>query len=130
MVFGSRSDTGYTRVPLLSGNDDDSEEELYERSNSPKKKPDTISKVKHELEGAMNVMRTNLGKVLDRGERLEDLEAKSESFEMNAFQFKNSSTKLQNRLWWQNCKMKAIFGSVVAAVLLVVIISIVVKSKK
>ena len=36
-----------------------------------------IDKVKHELDGAINVMRNNINKALDRGDRLEDLEAKS-----------------------------------------------------
>ena len=44
------------------------------------KKPDKIDRVKSELEGAVNVMRNNLGKVLDRGDKLEDLEAKSRKF--------------------------------------------------
>ena len=46
-------------------------------SSSSGKKPDLISRVKDELSSATNIMRDNLGKVLDRGERLEDLEAKS-----------------------------------------------------
>lgn len=54
----------------------------FERMKSGKhaKKQDKISKVKGELEGAINVMRNNLTKVLDRGDKLEDLEAKSGNF--------------------------------------------------
>lgn len=50
------------------------------KSGEHAKKQDKISKVKGELEGAINVMRNNLTKVLDRGDKLEDLEAKSGNF--------------------------------------------------
>ncbi len=36
-----------------------------------------LNKVQSELDSTINVMRNNLGKVLNRGEKLEDLEAKS-----------------------------------------------------
>lgn len=134
MNFNAKRDTGYTRVPLLSGNDEDSEEELFERVKTGgatyKEAPNKLTKVKNELEGVMNTMKNNIGKVIDRGERLEDLEAKSESFEMSAFQFKSTSTKLKNRMWWHNFKMKAIFGCVIIVVIIVIIVWIVIKTKK
>lgn len=133
MNFNAKRDTGYTRVPLLSGNDEDSEDELFERvkeGNAYKQSPNKLNKVKNELEGVINTMKTNIGKVIDRGDRLEDLEAKSESFEMSAFQFKSTSTKLQNRMWWHNFKMKAIFGCIVVAVVIIIIVWIVLKYKK
>lgn len=135
MNFNAKRDTGYTRLPLLNGNDEDSEEELFERAKDGRAPyrdpgPNKINRVKNKLEGVMHTMKSNIGKIMDRGDRLEDLESKSESFEMSAFQFKSTSTKLQNRLWWHNFKMKCIFGFIVVAVIIIIIVWIVLKYKK
>ena len=72
----------------------------------------------------MDVMRDNIGKVLDRGEKLSELEVKSgwfwllwvvitchdnsknvEDLADSATQFRYHSTKLQKKIWWQNCKV-------------------------
>jgi len=123
---------GYTRIPLLSGNDEsDSEEELFEAGKQRNiKNHDKVSKVQHELNGAINVMRSNINKALNRGEKLEDLETKSEMFEMSAFQFKSTSTKLSNRLWWNNMKMKMLLAGIIFIGFIVLIVCIIVKNKK
>lgn len=36
-----------------------------------------VSRVQNQVSGVINVMKTNIGKVIDRGETLEDLEEKS-----------------------------------------------------
>ncbi|XP_066926323.1 uncharacterized protein [Clytia hemisphaerica] len=133
MGIDTLKDTRYKRIPLLNNEDEsDDDEELFERSkqaaslNSNSK----IDQVKHELDGAIGVMRNNINKVLDRGDRLEDLEAKSERFEMNAFNFNNSSRKLSNRMWWQSVKSKLTLALIVIGIVIIVIVSIVMKNKK
>ena len=72
----------------------------------------------------IDVMKDNIGKVLDRGEKLSELESKSgknlshkcvaniinaslhvEDLADSATQFKFHSTRLQKKMWWQNCKV-------------------------
>ena len=38
---------------------------------------DKLNTVKNEIKNTMNIMKNNINKVIDRGDRLEDLEAKS-----------------------------------------------------
>ncbi|XP_047135082.1 vesicle-associated membrane protein 4 isoform X2 [Hydra vulgaris] len=126
-----KKEPSYSRVPLLTGDEEDSEEELFERvKKGPLRKDNAIAKVKQELQSTVNLMKNNLHKVIDRGEKLEDLEAKSETFEMNASEFKSRSTKLRKKMWWQQCKLKLVFGLIITGVLTVVIVSLVLKNKK
>eukprot|EP00112_Aurelia_sp_Birch-Aquarium-sp1_P006948 Seg1759.2 transcript_id=Seg1759.2/GoldUCD/mRNA.D3Y31 product="Vesicle-associated membrane protein 4" protein_id=Seg1759.2/GoldUCD/D3Y31 len=132
-----KSQSGYDKVPLLAhGGDSSDEDDLLDlrrsgpgKPNRIVKKDDKLNKVKNEIKSTMNVMRNNLGKVMDRGDRLEDLEAKSESFEMNAFNFRAGSTKLRQKFWWQNCKLKLILAFIVVVILLVIILPIAIKKK-
>lgn len=135
-----RDSKGYDQVPLLAhGGDSSDEDDLLGLQRNGPGRPNRVDKngksdkllnhVQSELDSTINVMRSNLGKALNRGDKLEDLEAKSESFEMNAFNFKAGSTKLRQKLWWQNCKLKLIFVFIVVVVLLVIIIPIAVKKK-
>ncbi|XP_065067569.1 vesicle-associated membrane protein 4-like [Rhopilema esculentum] len=128
---------GYDKVPLLAHGEDSSDEDdlLDLRRSAPgrpsrlKMKDDKLKTVKNEIKSTMSIMKNNISKVIDRGDRLEDLEAKSESFEMNAFNFKSGSTKLRQKLWWQNCKLKIILAFIVVAILLVIILPIAIKKK-
>ena len=53
------------------------------RRNAPgrpsrlKMKDDKLKTVKNEIKSTMSIMKNNISKVIDRGDRLEDLEAKS-----------------------------------------------------
>jgi vesicle-associated membrane protein 4 len=53
----------------------------------------------------MDVMRDNIGKVLQRGEKLDDLEEKSDHLVAGATEFRRSSHKMQKQMWWQSCKV-------------------------
>jgi len=122
-------ENGYDKVPLLArSNDSSDEDDLLDLRKSGPGKPtrlkmnnEKLNTVKNEIKNTMAVMKKNINKVIDRGDKLDDLEAKSESFEMNAFNFKSGSTKLRQKLWWQNCKLKLILAFIVTVVLLVII---------
>lgn len=50
----------------------------------------------------------NIDKMLERGEKLENLVAKSNQIKTEAFTFKKSATKLKKVMWWKNTKMQII----------------------
>ncbi|XP_060132565.1 vesicle-associated membrane protein 4 isoform X2 [Zootoca vivipara] len=66
-------------------------------------------------------MQENITKVIERGERLDDLQDKSESLSDNATAFSSRSKQLRRQMWWRGCKMKVIVALVAVAVLLVII---------
>ncbi|XP_046844169.1 synaptobrevin homolog 2-like isoform X1 [Xenia sp. Carnegie-2017] len=91
---------------------------------------DQLSKVKQDMDIVAKTMKNNMNKVLDRGSKLEDLQDKTDDLDMSAFKFVRGSRKLQRKMWWQNMKLKVLFGFILVSLLLVLIVSLVVTRKK
>ena len=71
------------------------------------------------------LMRENVLKIQERGEKMEDLELIAEDLEKNATVFQKSTKNLKDKKRWENNKMKIIIGaSVSLAVLLIIIVII------
>ncbi|XP_008584204.1 PREDICTED: vesicle-associated membrane protein 4 [Galeopterus variegatus] len=83
--------------------------------------------VQNQVDEVIDVMQENITKVIERGERLDELQDKSESLSDNATAFSNRSKQLRRQMWWRGCKVKAIMALVAVFLLLVIIILIVVK---
>ena len=79
------------------------------------------------MDEVIDVMQENITKVIERGERLDELQDKSESLLDNATAFSNRSKQFPRQMWWCGCKIKAIMTLVAIILLLVIIILIVVK---
>ncbi|XP_075012850.1 vesicle-associated membrane protein 4 isoform X2 [Calonectris borealis] len=82
---------------------------------------DKIRHVQNQVDEVIDVMQENITKVIERGERLDDLQDKSESLSDNATAFSNRAKQLRRQMWWRGCKMKAIMALVAVILLLVII---------
>ncbi|CAM5160822.1 unnamed protein product [Natator depressus] len=106
--------------------DSDEEEDFFLRGPAgPRFGPrnDKIRHVQNQVDEVIDVMQENITKVIERGERLDDLQDKSESLSDNATAFSNRSKQLRRQMWWRGCKMKALVALVAVILLLVIIIS-------
>ena len=65
-----------------------------------------LQKVKSQIDDVKDVMASNIDKVLERGEKLEDVLEKSDQMKDHAMQFKTKGKKLRRMLYCQNIKMK------------------------
>ncbi|XP_036890937.1 vesicle-associated membrane protein 4 isoform X3 [Desmodus rotundus] len=83
--------------------------------------------VQNQVDEVIDVMQENITKVIERGERLDELQDKSESLSDNATAFSNRSKQLRRQMWWRGCKIKVIMALVAAILLLVIIILTVMK---
>nr|XP_023410017.1 vesicle-associated membrane protein 4 isoform X2 [Loxodonta africana] len=83
--------------------------------------------VQNQVDEVIDVMQENITKVIERGERLDELQDKSESLSDNATAFSNRSKQLRRQMWWRGCKIKAIMALVAVILLVVIIILIVLK---
>ncbi|NXL80037.1 VAMP1 protein, partial [Leptocoma aspasia] len=70
----------------------------------------------------VDIMRMNVDKVLERDQKLSELDNRADALQAGASQFETSAAKLKRKYWWKNCKMMIILG-VVCAVILIIIIS-------
>ena len=69
-----------------------------------------------------SVMSSNLTKIMERGEKLEDLESKAEHLEMQSGVFKKNAGRLKQKTMFENHKMKIIGGSVISLIVIITII--------
>ncbi|XP_034387450.1 vesicle-associated membrane protein 4 isoform X1 [Cyclopterus lumpus] len=86
-----------------------------------------FKQVQSQVDEVIDVMQENISKVIERGERLDDLQDKSESLSDNASAFSSRAKQLHRRMWWRDTKMKMIIASVVVALLLIIIIPVILR---
>ncbi|KXS09702.1 synaptobrevin domain-containing protein [Gonapodya prolifera JEL478] len=69
---------------------------------------DRFRQVRGEIDQVKNVMVHNIERVLERGERIEDLVDKTSNLNSQSFGFRKGATLLRRQMWWKNSKLVAI----------------------
>ncbi|KAL1776760.1 vesicle-associated membrane protein 3 [Sigmodon hispidus] len=69
----------------------------------------------------VDIMRVNVDKVLERDQKLSELDDRADALQAGASQFETSAAKLKRKYWWKNCKMWAIGISVLVLVVIIII---------
>ncbi|KAJ3230958.1 Vesicle-associated membrane protein 4 [Chytriomyces hyalinus] len=72
--------------------------------------------IQREVNETINVMQDNIHKVVERGERLEDLNERSEHLAQSSEAFKNRSKEVRMKMFWQDSKTKMILGGIALVV--------------
>nr|XP_039262810.1 vesicle-associated membrane protein 4-like [Styela clava] len=114
------------RVGLLD--DADSDDDFFLKG--PPSGSEKVRQVQRQVGEVVGVMQTNIDKVLDRGERLEDLQDKSENLADTATDFNVRARRLQKRMWWKQMKMKICLGASLALIILIIVLSVALKARK
>jgi len=70
----------------------------------------------------VDVMRVNVEKVLERDNKLSELDQRADNLQEGASQFQTQATKLKRKYWWQNLRFMIIIGVVVAVILIIIIV--------
>ena len=84
----------------------------------------------YQVDEVMDVMKTNIDRVLERDERLNDLDRRADDLNQSSVQFATSAKKVRKKMWFENLKMKLVIGGVLAAILIIIITVIVVETSK
>ncbi|XP_064601975.1 vesicle-associated membrane protein 8-like isoform X2 [Liolophura sinensis] len=81
-----------------------------------------------EVSEVTSLLRNNVEKVMDRGERLDSLQERSEDLHANSVRFNNSSRHLKRKMCCKNVKMTicliVIVVVVIAAITLIILLSV------
>ncbi|XP_048506434.1 vesicle-associated membrane protein 2-like isoform X3 [Athalia rosae] len=81
-----------------------------------------IKIVRIQIKEVTDVMRENVQKVMERGDKMEDLEVASERLTMAGMDFHNSARKAHRRAWVQNMKARIIVGVIVLIIVLSILV--------
>ncbi|KNC87136.1 hypothetical protein SARC_00759 [Sphaeroforma arctica JP610] len=81
-----------------------------------------MNRVQRGVDSVVDVMKDNIGKVLDRGDRLEQIEERSEGLMEGAEAFRSGSNRVRRQMWWQKIRLQFLIGGVVAVFVLFFIV--------
>ncbi|KAL5702498.1 hypothetical protein ACHQM5_027711 [Ranunculus cassubicifolius] len=89
--------------------------------------PEEISKLGNlaaQVSEVQGIMRQNIDKVLDRGEKLEVLVVKAEDLGAQANQYRIQGTQVKRKMWLANMKIKLIVLGIIIALVLFIVLSV------
>lgn len=74
-----------------------------------------------QIQEVTEAMRENVQKVMERGERLEDLQEASDRLSMAGNEFRTAAKKAQQRAWLQNFKTRIVLVAITVTVVICII---------
>lgn len=99
--------------------------DLMEKHNSGK--GDNVTALQNQVHEVTGIMKQNVEKVLERGEKLDDLVDKTDDLQASSNTFKVTSRKISRKMFWRNRKMMIIIA-VVSLVVITIIVLIILSS--
>jgi len=77
-----------------------------------------------QVDQVKGVMKNNIDKIIERGDRLDDLADRTDQLENSAIQFNVKATRIKRKMWWKNTKMMLILAAVVITIILILGVSL------
>ncbi|XP_006619731.1 vesicle-associated membrane protein 4-like isoform X1 [Apis dorsata] len=110
---------------LLEHDSDPDENMLFNRpstSMAETKADGKMDSVRLQIQEVTEVMRENVQKVIERGEKLEDLQEVSDRLTMAGNEFRAAARKAQQKAWLQNFKTRIILVTITVTVVVCIIV--------
>ncbi|KAI1033637.1 hypothetical protein LB504_012676 [Fusarium proliferatum] len=78
--------------------------------------------VRQQIDDTVGVMRDNINKVSQRGERLDALQDKTDNLAVSAQGFRRGANRVRKQMWWKDMKMRMclIIGIIILLVIIIV----------
>uniref|UniRef100_A0A1B6DC59 V-SNARE coiled-coil homology domain-containing protein n=1 Tax=Clastoptera arizonana TaxID=38151 RepID=A0A1B6DC59_9HEMI len=74
------------------------------------------------VDEVVGIMRVNVEKVLERDQKLSELDNRADILQQGASQFEQQAGRLKRKMWWKNMKMMIILGVIGATMLIILIV--------
>uniref|UniRef100_T1P8G0 Synaptobrevin n=1 Tax=Musca domestica TaxID=7370 RepID=T1P8G0_MUSDO len=87
--------------------------------------PELLQQTQKQADEIVEIMYKNVTKVMDRQEKLEDLNATAEALEQQASTFQTTAVTLKREKWWAHMKTKIIIAIIIAIILVILIATLV-----
>jgi len=82
-----------------------------------------------QIDDTVGVMRENINKVSQRGERLDSLQDKTDNLAVSAQGFRRGANRVRKRMWYADMKMRLCLIGGIVILLIVIIVPAVVATK-
>ncbi|XP_034174619.1 vesicle-associated membrane protein 4 isoform X1 [Osmia lignaria lignaria] len=110
---------------LLEHESDTEENMVFNRpstSSGETRADGKMDSVRLQIQEVTETMRENVQKVMERGERLEDLQEASDRLNMAGSEFRSTAKKAQQRAWLQNFRTRIILVAITVTVVICIIV--------
>ncbi|XP_064599344.1 synaptobrevin-like isoform X2 [Liolophura sinensis] len=96
----------------------------------PREQSKRLQQTQAQVDEVVDIMRVNVDKVLERDQKISELDDRADALQAGASQFEASAGKLKRKYWWKNCKMMLILGGIIAVILIIIIVWAVTANQK
>lgn len=124
---GKNEGASSERANLLGENTDSDEEFVLGATGRDSSSTNKMKDVKLQVEEITNIMKENVNKLFTRGDRLEDLDARSENLRSASSDFHAASSRLRKNMWWKEMRTRLIIGILITLLLITIIVWLAVK---
>jgi len=83
-----------------------------------------------QIDDTVGVMRENINKVSQRGERLDSLQDKTDNLAVSAQGFRRGANRVRKQMWWKDMKMRMCLIIGIIILLVIIIVPAVVATRK
>jgi len=82
-----------------------------------------LQQTQAQVDEVVGIMRSNVNKVLERDQKLGELDSRADALQEGASQFEKSAAHLKRKYWWKNIKMIIIMVIIALIILIIIIIA-------
>ncbi|XP_042864224.1 vesicle-associated membrane protein 3-like [Penaeus japonicus] len=82
-----------------------------------------LAQTQQQVNEVVDIMKTNVERIMEREDRLTELDRRADNLTMSAAEFQTTSRKLKKKYWWKNTKMTIILVCVVLVIIVVIIVA-------
>ncbi|GFS34985.1 vesicle-associated membrane protein 3 [Trichonephila inaurata madagascariensis] len=81
-----------------------------------------MQETKAQIDEVTGILKKNVDLILQRDEKLSDLDDRADALKDEASEFGKQTGKLKRKYWWKNCKMLAILIGICFVVIIIIIV--------
>lgn len=85
--------------------------------------------IQQQIDDTVGIMRENINKVADRGERLDSLQDKTDTLAVSAQGFRRGANRVRKQMWWKDMKMRMCIVAGIIILLIIIIVPVVITQK-
>ncbi|XP_052715575.1 vesicle-associated membrane protein 3-like isoform X3 [Crassostrea angulata] len=80
-----------------------------------------LQQTQAQVDEVVDIMRVNVDKVLERDQKISELDDRADALQAGASQFEASAGKLKRKYWWKNCKMWLILIAIIVIIIIIIV---------
>ena len=81
-----------------------------------------LQQTQAQVDEVVGIMKVNVEKVLERDQKLSQLDDRADALQEGASQFEKSAATLKRKYWWKNIKMIIIMCAIVVLLVIIIVI--------